>query len=162
MSIRGRFKRSIQRLFLGDLVIDPEEYIKKIVDVLEKEYPEYWKASNFNSKKDSFWNLTKSWSEIKDDDTYFIRDTFDEQFSPREVEEIIKDTDRFLCINYKEKSSCGYYNYAVISVLFRDKDIMLIPYRGDDKNRAIYVETEDEIKSILIDPVILSLEKSIA
>ena len=36
MSIRGRFKRSIQRLFLRDLVIDPEEYIKKIVDVLKK------------------------------------------------------------------------------------------------------------------------------
>ena len=162
MSIKGRLKRSIQRLFLGDLVIDPEEYIKKIVDVLEKEYPEYWKASNFNSKKDSFWDLTKSWSEIKDDNTYFIRDTFDEQFSPREVEEIIKDTDRFLCINYKDKSSCDSYHYAVISVLFRDKDIMLIPYRGDDKNRAIYVETEDEIKSILIDPVIFSLDKSIA
>ena len=162
MSIRGRFKRSIQRLFLGDLVIDPEEYIKKIVDVLEKEYPEYWKASNFNSKKDSFWDLTKSWSDIKDDDTYFVRDTFDEQFSPREVEEIIKDTDRFLCINYKDKLSCGSYNYAIISVLFRDKDIMLIPYRGDDKNRAVHVETEDEIKSILIDPVILSLEKPIA
>ena len=162
MSIRGRFKRSIQRIFLGDLVINPEEYIKKIVDVLEKEYPEYWKASNFNSKKDSFWDLTKSWSDIKDDDTYFVRDTFDEQFSPREVEEIIKDTDRFLCINYKEKSSCGSYSYAVISVLFRDKDIMLIPYRGDNKNRVVYVETEDEIKSILIDPVILSLEKSIA
>ena len=162
MSIRGRFKRSIQRLFLGDLVINPEEYIKKIVDVLEKEYPEYWKASNFNSKKDSFWDLTKPWSEIKDDEKYFIRDTFDKQFSPREIKEIIKDTDRFLCINYKEKSSCGSYNYAVISVLFRDKDIMLIPYRGDNKNRAVYVETEDEIKSILINPVILSLEKSIA
>ena len=162
MSIRGRFKRSIQKLFLGDLVINPEEYIKKIVDVLEKEYPEYWKASNFNFKKDSFWDLTKPWSEIKDDDTYFIRDTFDEQFSQREVEEIIKDTDRFLCINYKKKSSCGFYNYAVISVLFRYKDIMLIPYRGDTKNRATLVETEDEIKSILIDPVILSLEKSIA
>ena len=162
MSIRGRFKRRIQRLFLGDLIINPEEYIKKIVDVLEKEYPEYWKASNFNSKKDSFWDLTKSWSEIKDDDTYFIRDTFDEQFSPREVEEIIKDTDRFLCINYKEKSSCCSYHYAVISVLFRDKDIMLIPYRGNNENRAVYVETEDEIKSILIDPVIFSLEKLIA
>ena len=74
MSIRGRFKRSIQRLFLGDLVIDPEEYIKKIVDVLEKEYPEYWKASNLNSKKDSFWDLTKSWSEIKDNDTLSYED----------------------------------------------------------------------------------------
>ena len=160
MSIRGRFKRSIQRLFLGDLVISPEEYIKKIVDVLEKEYPEYWKASNFNSKKDSFWDLTKSWSEIKDNEKYFIRDTFDKQFSPREIEEIIKDTDRFLCINYKEKSSCGSYYYAVIPVLFRDKDIMLIPYRSDDENRAIHVQTEDEIKSILIDPVIHSLEKA--
>ena len=39
---------------------------------------------------------------------------------------------------------------------------MLIPYKGDTKNRATHVETEDEIKSILIDPVILSLEKSIA
>ena len=34
MSIKGRLKRSIQRIFLGDLVIDTEEYIKKIVDVL--------------------------------------------------------------------------------------------------------------------------------
>ena len=160
MSTRGKFKRSILRMFLGDLVIDPEEYIKKIVNVLEKEYSEYWEASNFNSKKDSFWDLTKTWSEIKDDEKYFVRDTFDKQFSKREVEEIIKNTDRFLCINYKEKSSCGFHYYTIIPVLFRNKDIMLIPYRCDNENKAIRVETEDEIKSILIDPVILSLEKA--
>ena len=158
--MKGYIKRNISKLFLRDLVVDPEVYIKNIVDVLEKEYPEYWKASNFNSKKDSFWDLTKPWSEIKDDEKHFIRDTFDKQFSSRE--EIIKDTDRFLCINYKEKSSCGSYYYAVIPVLFGGKDIMLIPYISDDENRIIHVQTEDEIKSILIDKTILSLEKALA
>ena len=103
--------------------------------------------------------MTKPWSEIKDDEKYFIRDTFDKQFSPREI---IKDTDRFLCINYKEKSSCGSYYYAVIPVLFGDKGIMLIPYISDDENRIMHVQTEDEIKSILIDKTILSLEKALA
>ena len=103
--------------------------------------------------------MTKPWSEIKNDEKYFIRYTFDKQFSPREI---IKDTDRFLCINYKEKSSCGSYYYAVIPVLFGGKDIMLIPYISDDENRIIHVQTEDEIKSILIDKTILSLEKALA
>ena len=55
--MKGYIKRNIPKLFVRDLVRDlviyPEVYIKNIVDGIEKEYPEYWKASNLNSKKDS-------------------------------------------------------------------------------------------------------------
>ena len=166
--IAGKIKRGISRIVLGDIVQDPEKYVQKIVEILKKDYHDYWYASGFDwyytfSTKQNYYELTQPWSKIKKDDKYFIRDTFEKQFNTSEV----KDTDRFLCIKYKEPAYFGFatlYNYAVIPVLFNDKDIMLLPYRShkfkDGKQHAVFVETEEEIKEILIDPVIKSLEKA--
>ena len=63
MTIRDRFKRSIQRLFLGDLVIDPEECIKKMVDVLKKK--EYQLPLSRKKSFDSYWFLVKSYLKIR-------------------------------------------------------------------------------------------------
>lgn len=159
-SIKGKLKRGISRIFMGSVVQDPEKYIKKIVEILKTNYKEYWYASGFDFYREpTYYDLTKPWSQIKNDNKYFIRDTFDKQFSLKEV----KDTDRFLCIKYKEPAYFGFtciYNYAVIPVLFRDKDLMLLPYRAEEGKSAVFVETDDEIKKILIDPVIKSLDKA--
>lgn len=168
-SIKGKLKRGISRIVLGDRVQDPEKYVKKIVDILEKDYHDYWYASGFKwyslvGNKQVYYDLTKPWSKIKNDDEYFIRDTFNKQFVTSEI----KDDDRFLCIKYKEPAYFGFaalYNYAVIPVVFNDKDIILLPFRShkfkDDEHMSeVFVETEEEIKEILIDPVIKSLEKA--
>lgn len=161
MSLKGKIKRGFNKLFLGNIVADPEEYIKKIVNILNKDYHDYWYHSRFDHYSlcgfpQVFWDLTEPWWKIKHDE-YFIKDTFDKQF----IESEIKDTDRFLCINYKEPAYVGFatfYNYAVIPVVFTDKDIMLLPFRSYN-NEQYFVETEEEIKKILIDPVIESLER---
>lgn len=161
--IAGKFKRGISRIVLGERVQDPEKYVQKIVEILKKDYHEYWYASGFDwyssiGAKQKYYELTQPWSKIKNDDEYFIRDTFDKQFVTSEI----KDDDRFLCIKYKEPAYFGFaalYNYAVIPVVFNDKDLMLLPFRSH-KGEQVFVETEEEIKEILIDPVIKSLEKA--
>lgn len=161
--IAGKIKRGISRIVLGERVQDPEKYVQKIVEILKKDYHEYWYASGFDwfssiGAKQKYYGLTQPWSKIKNDDEYFIRDTFDKQFVTSEI----KDDDRFLCIKYKEPAYFGFaalYNYAVIPVVFNDKDLMLLPFRSH-KGEQVFVETEEEIKEILIDPVIKSLEKA--
>lgn len=161
-SIKGKIKRGISRIMLGDKVQDPEKYIKKIVDIIDRDYHAYWYASGFKwyssiGAKQNYYELTYPWSKIKND-KYFIRDTFDNQFVTSEI----KDDDRFLCVKYKEPAYFGFvalYNYAVIPVVFHDKDIMLLPFRTH-KGEEVFVETDEEIKEILIDPAIKSLDKA--